>query len=104
MEFVPFVILALMVKKIIDWLRVLIPDHYEPKVLIPASWLVGIGVAFLFSASPALSDAIVIWGDETLSSADPALVAVYGFAVASFGGVVHDFVKPNTPPHDDPAN
>lgn len=100
MEFVPFIVLAAMVKKIIDWLRVLIPDNYEAKVLIPASWLVGIAVAFLFSTSETLAGEIVIWGEHTLAGADAALVAVYGFAVASAGGVVHDWVKPTTPPHD----
>lgn len=100
MEFVPFVILALMIKKIIDWIRVLMPDHYEAKLLIPASWCVGIIVALLFSASPALAADIVIWGEHTLANADVALVVVYGFALASGAGVVHDITKPNTPPHD----
>jgi hypothetical protein len=99
-EFVPFLALAVMNKKIIDWFRVMIPDHIEAKVLIPVSWLVGIALAFLFSVSDALADQIVIWGENTLGTADPALVAVYGFAVASAGGVIHDQVKPTTPPHD----
>jgi hypothetical protein len=100
MEFVPFIILAAMVKKLIDWLRTLIPDHIEAKVLIPVSWAVGAAVAFLFSTSPALAGDIVIWGEHTLANADAALVAVYGIAVASAGGIIHDLVKPSTPPHD----
>lgn len=101
MEFVPFIILAFMVKKLIDWVRVLLPDNYEAKVLIPASWAVGAGVSYLFSLSPTLAGDITIWSEHTLASADIVLVLVYGVAVASAGGVMHDFVKPNTPPHDD---
>lgn len=100
MEFVPFLVLAAMNKKVIDWARTLIADDLEAKVLIPVSWAVGVALAFLFSLSDALANEIVIWSEHTLGTADPALVAVYGFAVASAGGVIHDAVKPNTPPHD----
>lgn len=104
MEFVPFIVLAAMNKKIIDWLRVLIPDHIEAKILIPISWVIGIGLALLFSLSPALAGEIAIWSDHTLANADIVLVIVYGFAFASAGGVLHDAVKPTTPPHDAPAS
>lgn len=100
MEFVPVLILAVMVKKILDWLRVLVPDDIEAKVMIPLAWLVGIGVALLFSASDELASGITIWGEHTLATADIALVVVYGFAVGSGGGIIHDAVKPNTPPYD----
>lgn len=100
MEFVPFLVLAVMVKKIIDWLRVLIPDNLEARVLVPLAWIIGIGVALLFSASPSLAANITIWSDHTLATADVGLVIVYGFAIGSGAGIVHDAVKPNTPPHD----
>lgn len=99
-DFVPFIVLAGMNKKILDYVRVLIPDNIEAKVLIPLAWVVGIGLAFLFSTSDALANEIVIWSDHTLGSADPVLVAVYGFGFASAGGIIHDAVKPHTPPHD----
>ena len=100
MEFVPLLALAALVKKTLDWARVLIPDHLEAKVLIPISMAVGVAYALLFSASDALADGITIWGDNTLGSADVALVVVYGLTVGSVGGVIHDWVKPSTPPHD----
>jgi hypothetical protein len=100
MEFVPFLILAGMNKKIIDWLRTLIPDDIEAKILIPISWAVGMALAVFFSLSPTIAAEIVIWSDHTLASADLVLVLIYGFALASAGGIIHDAVKPNTPPHD----
>jgi hypothetical protein len=100
MEFVPALVLAVLLKKVIDWLRVMLPDHIEERVLIPASWVVGIGMALLFSTSEALAGGIEIWSGQTLADADIALVIVYGWAVAALGGVIHDFVKPSTPPHD----
>lgn len=100
MDFAPFLILAAMNKKILDWFRVMIPDHIEAKVLIPVSWVIGIALALLFSFSPSLASDITIWGEHTLASADIVLVVVYGFALASAGGVIHDAVKPSTPPHD----
>ena len=90
MDFVPFVILSLMVTKIIDWLLALIPDDIEAKLLLPVSWAVGVGIALLFSASPELSSAITIWGDNTLSAASIPLVIVYGFAVGTGANMLHD--------------
>lgn len=102
MEFVPLLALAVMVKKIIDWIRVLMPDQHEAKYLIPAGWLTGIVVTLLFGASEQLSGGIIVWGDLTLAKADIFVQIAYGFAVGAAGGVIHDFVKPSTPPHDAP--
>lgn len=100
MEFVPLLALAALVKKTIDWFRTILPDHIEAKVLIPISMAVGVVFALLFSASEALAAGITIWGDQTLATADIALVIVYGLTIGSVGGILHDFAKPTTPPHD----
>lgn len=101
MEFVPLLVLAALNKKVIDWIRVLLPDPLEAKVLIPISWVVGMLLALTFSASPALAGRIDIWPGQTLANADIFLVLVYGVALASLGGVIHDITKPNAPPHDE---
>lgn len=101
MEFVPFIVLAAMNKKIIDWLRSLISDKHEAKVMIPISWAVGAALAFVFSTSEMLAGKIEIWSGLTLADADSTAVGIYGIALASAGGIIHDAVKPNTPPHDD---
>lgn len=98
--FGPLIILSVILKKVLDWLRVLIPDNLEAKVLIPASWVVGVALAFLFSASELLANGIEIWPGVTLADADIALVVAYGLALGSGAGVIHDFAKPTTPPHD----
>lgn len=103
MDFVPFLILLAINKKVMDWFRSILPDKWEAKVLIPIGWLLGIGLALLFSASPELSNAITIWGDHTLGTASIWLVIVYGLAIGSGAGIIHDAVKPSTPPHDDYA-
>jgi 4-hydroxybenzoate polyprenyltransferase len=100
MDFVPFLILLTLNKKLMDWLRVMIPDRWEAKVLIPLSCVVGVLLAFLFSASPELAAGIDIWSGHTLASASSALVVVYGLAIGTGSGVLHDAVKPHTPPHD----
>lgn len=100
MEFVPFLVLAAINKKIIDWLRVLLPDDVEAKVLIPASAVLGALLALAFAASETLSSGIEIWSGATLATADTMAVVIYGVAFGLGGGVIHDAVKPNTPPHD----
>lgn len=101
MEFVPLLVLGALVKKTIDWLRVLIPDDIEAKILIPLSGLIGVIMVFLFSLSPELSGKIEIWSGQSLARASIALVVVYGLGVGmGIAGVLHDFVKPHTPPHD----
>lgn len=107
MDFVPFLALGLLLKKIIDWIRVVIPDHIEAKVLIPFSMVLGAGLALLFSASDALGNAITIFTDKsgfeyTLGNADIYMVIVFGLFVGAAGGVIHDITKPSTPPHDQP--
>lgn len=100
-DFTPLLVFGVMNKKVIDWFRVLLPDPLEAKILIPISWAVGVGLSLLFSASPTLAAGINIWGGMTLASADIFAVIIYGIAFANVGGVIHDFTKPNTPPHDD---
>lgn len=90
MDFVPFVILSLMVTKLIDWILELIPDRFEPKILLPISWAVGAAVVLLFSLSPELAGEVTVWGDHNLSTASIGLVLVYGFAVGTGSNVVHD--------------
>jgi hypothetical protein len=99
-DFVPFIVFAAINKKVIDWVRVLLPDHLEAKVLIPVSAVLGALLAFAFAASETLAGGIAIWSGSTLADADGMAVAIYGVAFGLGGGVLHDAVKPHTPPHD----
>lgn len=100
MEFVPFIVLAMINKKVIDWMRVMIPDQFEAKTLIPLSAILGAVLALAFAASETLAAGIEIWSGATLATADTMAVIIYGVAFGLGGGVLHDAVKPNTPPHD----
>jgi hypothetical protein len=100
MDFVPVLMLAALVKKTIDWARVVLPQELQAKFLIPLSALVGVAYSALFSLSPELAGEVKIWSEQTLADASAALVVVYGLAVGTLGSVIHDLVKPNTPPHD----
>lgn len=105
MEFVPLLALGLLLKKVLDWLRTLIPTDYHTKVLIPISLALGVGLALLFSASEALGGSVTIFTHAdgtvyTLANADVYLVVVFGLFVGAGAGVIHDALKPTTPPHD----
>ncbi len=97
MDFVPLLALAVLVKKTIDYVRVLVPQELHAKVLLPVSLAVGVGYALLFSASNDLSRKIDIWSDQTLATADLGLVIVYGLVLGAAGGVLHDAVKSRSP-------
>lgn len=101
MEFVPLLVFAALNKKTIDWIRVLLPDPLEAKLLIPISWVVGMLLALAFSSSPSLAARIDIWPGQTLADADIFLVLIYGVAFASLGGIIHDVSKPKVAPYDE---
>ena len=102
----PALALAFVLKKLLDWARTVIPDHIEAKVLIPLAWVLGIVGAWALSTSAVVGGAIEVLpgiGDAPgvkLYHADAVVIFLYGFIVGSGAGVIHDAVKPNTPPHD----
>ena len=102
----PALALGFILKKVLDWARVLIPDHIEAKALIPLSWVLGVLGAWALSTSEYVGSRIVVFpggvdgADLLLYGSDAVVIFIYGFIVGSAAGVVHDLVKPNTPPHD----
>ena len=96
----PALALGFVLRHIVDWLRTLIPDDYEAKVLIPATWVLAIGGAWLLSTSEYLGSRIEVFPDLPLYHADPVAIGLYGFATAAVAALAHDAVKPHTPPHD----
>lgn len=92
MTFVPLVALVFLVNKVVDWLRELIPDRLEPRVLIPLSWLVGMALTYAFS--------LTVWaeatgiGDMSLADLDVVAVLIVGALIGAGGSVLND-VKPN---------
>jgi uncharacterized membrane protein YeiH len=97
---VPIIALGFLIKKTMDWIRIVVPQTWHATFLIPLSFAIGIGYALLFSASDILAANIEVLDGVTLADADVILVIVYGILSGAAGGVIHDFVKPTTPPHD----
>lgn len=75
-------------------------------MLIPLAWLIGVVGAWALSTSEYVGSRIVVFpggtdgADLLLFHADPVAIGLYGFIVGATAGVVHDLVKPTTPPHD----
>lgn len=85
--------LALVINKVVDWLRELIPDALEAKVLIPLSWAVGMFAAWVFSLSDVVAKQVNV-GDMTLADLDIIAVLIFGFIAGAGASVLND-VKPN---------
>lgn len=98
--FGPALALGFVLRHVLDWLRTLIPDNYEARVLIPVTWVLGVLGAWALSTSEYLGTKIEVLPGLPLFHADPVAVGLYGFAVAATAAIFHDAVKPNTPPHD----
>lgn len=92
MTFVPMLALVFLVNKLVDWLRELVPDRLEPKVLIPLSWASGALVTYLFSLTVWAKETGV--GDLALSDLDVIATLLVGVLIGAGGSVLND-LKPN---------
>ena len=92
MEFFgPVLLLVFLVNKTVDWLRDLIPDPLEGKVLIPVS--MGIGAAYTFAFSATEWAPVMGVGDMTLADLNVVAVLLAGAGVGAGGSVLND-LKP----------
>lgn len=92
MTFVPMLALVFVVNKVVDWLRELVPDRLEPRVLIPLSWFTGAVVTWLFSLTQFAEEVGV--GDRSLDELDVIAVVFVGVLIGAGGSVLND-LKPN---------
>lgn len=92
MTFAPLLMLVFLINKFVDWMRELIPDRLEPKVLIPLSWATGAALTYAFSLT-VWAEEIKI-GERTLASLDVVAVIVLGCILGAGGSVLND-LKPN---------
>jgi hypothetical protein len=88
----PAALLAFVINKVMDWLKDLVPDRLEARVLNPLSWLVGIGAVLLFSQTDYASSFEV--GNHTLANVNIFTLCVIGFMSGAAAGVLND-IKPN---------
>lgn len=92
MTFVPFLALIFLINKVVDWIRELVPDVLEARVLIPLSWLVGAAVTYLFSLTVWAAETGI--GDQSLGDLDVVAVLLLGAILGAGGSVLND-LKPN---------
>ena len=92
MTFVPLLALVFLINKVVDWVRELVPDRLEPKILIPLSWLVGALVTYAFSLTVWASEVGI--GDKSLGDLDVVAVLILGAILGAGGSVLND-LKPN---------
>ena len=93
MEFTPYIILTVILKWIIDYAKMLLPDGaIEDKVTPLVSLVAGVGLAALFSADD-IGEGIQIWSDVTLATASWQLVLAYGLALAAGAGVISNAIS-----------
>lgn len=99
MDLAPLVVLVIINKKVVDWLRELIPLHLRNKTVQALAWVVGIGLAFLFAAS-AFGDGIDVWEGRNLGSLDAFGVVIFGLAIGSGAGAFADAIERKNPTPD----
>lgn len=93
MEFTPYIVLTVILKWIIDYAKMLLPDgQLEDKVTPLVALVAGIGLAFLFSADD-IGGGIQIWSEVTLASASWQLIVAYGLALAAGAGVISNAIS-----------
>lgn len=96
MDFTPILILVLVNKKVVDFLKELIPAELQNKTVQAISWAVGVALAFLF-ASSVFGDGIKVWDGLTLAALDGWGLVVFGLALGSGAGVAADAIERKNP-------
>lgn len=92
MEFVPLIALPFLINKILDWVRSILPDTIEAKVVIPVSWALGIVGAFVLAGSDWGAETMV--GDKAFANINNVSLVMVGLVMGAAAGIVSDF-KPN---------
>lgn len=92
MEFVPLIALPFLINKILDWVRSILPDTIEAKVLIPISWMLGVAAAFVLAGSDWGAETKV--GDKAFADINNISLVLVGLVIGAAAGIVSDF-KPN---------
>lgn len=91
MEFVPLVVAAALVWKIVDLAKYLISGDARGTVTQLVAWLAGVAVAMLLAASDFAGGIDV--GGVVLANANGASLVLFGIALGSTGAVGYDFKK-----------
>lgn len=92
MEFVPLIALPFLINKILDWVRSILPDPIEAKVVIPVSWVLGVIASFVLAGSDWGAETMV--GDKAFADLNTVSLVIVGMILGAGAGILSDF-KPN---------
>lgn len=91
MEFVPLLVVAALLKKIVDFVRYILGRDVNGAVTQVVAWVAGVGLMWLVSASDFV-DGVVVGGLQ-LGDLNAASIILAGLAVSSTAGVGVDVIK-----------
>lgn len=95
MEFIPLVIIAATIKKIVDVARHWIDGDHRDAIIVMCAWSAGIALALALGATPwAYGMSLDGYNLATVGVTGQILV---GIALGSTAGLAHDAVKPAAP-------
>lgn len=96
MEFVPFAVFIVLNKKIVDFLKELLPNAISNKAVQGLAWLVAIGLTLLFAVSD-FGSSIQVLSDKSLDQLDIWAQIIYGLAAGAGAGVLNDAIERRNP-------
>lgn len=99
MDFVPLLALIAVNKKVVDFLKELLPNDIQNRLVQLIAWAVAVGLAFLFANSD-FGDGINVWDGKTLAALNAFGVICYGLAIGSGAGVLTDAIRRRNPQPD----
>ena len=100
MEFVPFIAMLALVKKVIDFLKYVTNRDLNGVITTGLSWVGGVVVVLLFAASD-FAEGIPV-GDTTIAALNFASLVIIGMSIGASAGVAADVISSRRPT-DDPA-
>lgn len=91
MEFVPLLVVAALLKKIVDFVRFALARDVNAAVTQVVSWVAGVGLMWLVSSSDFVNGVVI--GGLNLGDLNAASIVLAGLAVSSTAGVGVDVIK-----------
>lgn len=100
MPLVPLAAFAFFNKKVVDFLKELLPNDLLNRYIQILSALVGVGSAFLFAQIVQAAAHIEVFNGVTLDRLNWAGLVVYGVVGSAVGGVINDAIERRNPDAD----
>lgn len=96
MEFVPFLILIGVNKKLVDFAKECLPNSLRNKVIQIIAVAIAVALVLLFAASD-FGGGIEVWQGRTLDGLDVWGQIIYGLAIGTGAGVLNDVIERRNP-------